>query len=97
MKAGGGNSTSDVSLSSRCECAASAAQKYLDPDDYKLLVGVAGIYSENTAADVKFQKLITGLVSLGVTPEKASIAAMDMMFLAHKVANECAVSGRQNA
>ncbi|MGA9794060.1 MAG: hypothetical protein WBQ17_00865 [Rhizomicrobium sp.] len=94
IKAGGG--TADASLSSRCECAASAAEKYLDPEDYKLLVGVAGIYNENISAGTKLQELIVGIANEGVTPSKASVAAMDMMFLAHKVANECAASGHQN-
>ena len=82
-------------LKSQCECSALAAKKYLDSDNYKLLVGVAEIYNENTSDSVKLQKLVTGFVNSGMTTAKASIAAIDMISLAHKVAGECS-AGNQN-
>jgi hypothetical protein len=96
VKAGQSNAMSGPSLNSRCGCAASAAEKYLDPDDLKLLVGVAGIYNENAPDDVKAKDLIAGMVESGITPSKAAIAAVDMIFLAHKDASECVIRSPQN-
>jgi hypothetical protein len=96
VKAGENGPASGPSLNARCGCAASAAEKYLDPEDLKLLVGVAGIYNENTPDDVKMKELVAGMIRSGITPGKAALAAVDMMFLAHKVANECTASGAQN-
>ena len=83
-------------LNTQCQCSALAAKRYLDPDDYKLLVSVAEIYSENTSDSEKLQKLIVGMIGSGLTASKASIAAIDMISLAHKVAGECKIGGHNN-
>lgn len=80
-----------ATLKAYCKCSAVDAKKYLDKDDYKLLLGVAEIYNTDEPDDVKLHKLINGMIDAGVTPARATTAAMDMMFLAHKVKNECEI------
>ena len=91
VKAGQTNNAQadDAVLNARCNCAADTARKYLDPDNYKLLVKVAVIYNENQPDDVKVHDMINGFVGAGMSLTQSAGAAMDMMFLAHKVDREC--------
>jgi len=75
----------------QCVCATDAAEKYLDKDNYKMLAGVATIYNSPDPDDIKIHKLIDAAVRSGMTPSKATMAAIDMMFLAHKVSTLCRI------
>jgi hypothetical protein len=90
VKAGHSSQLGDqASLTSHCRCSAEVARKYLDPDDFRLLVSVAAIYNENVSDGVKLRRLIDGMLASGLTPAKASVAALDLLSLAHKAADEC--------
>ena len=78
-----------ASLTARCRCSAVAARKYLDPDDYKLLLGVATIYNTDDTNGVKLHNLVAAMIHSGIGAPRAAAAATDMLFLAHKAAQEC--------
>ena len=75
--------------SKQCTCAADVAEKYLDKNNYRLLAGVATIYNSSDPDDIKVHRLIDAAMKSGLTSSQATIAAMDLMFLAHKVSNTC--------
>ena len=80
---------SSTSIANECDCIATSAKKYLDKDDYVLLAKVSSVYMSNADDEAKLHGIANELVDSGVTPARASIAAMDFIFLAHKVDGEC--------
>lgn len=85
----GSTTLDEPTLDSRCSCASDMANRELDPDNYKLLVGVADIYSKNEPDDLKVSELVEGMVRTGVTIPQASAAAIDFVVVAHKIARKC--------
>ena len=76
----------------QCECVASAAQKYLDKDDYALFARVSTIYVAKDDSETKAHEVINSLMDAGLTPARAGLTAMDFAFLAHKINRECGIN-----
>lgn len=83
------NGPTTASISGQCECVALAAKKYLDKEDFALLARVSSIYMSNEDDETKLHAMTNELMDSGVTPTRAALAAMDFVFLAHKIDGEC--------
>jgi hypothetical protein len=82
--------SSDVANTrANCACAAVSAKKYLDRDDYDLLVKMANVYTESAPADLKLGSVITTLSHWGVSGPRATAAAIDIAAFEGHVAREC--------
>jgi hypothetical protein len=84
-----GSVANSGSISARCDCVARSAKKYLDKGDYALLAKASSAYMSNEDNETKLHDIVNSLVDSGVSPARASLTAMDFMFLAHKIDGEC--------
>ena len=85
-----GAASNSVSISSRCDCVARSAKKYLDRSDYALLAKASSAYMSTEDDETKLHDIVNSLVEIsGVSPTRAGLTAMDFVFLAHKIDDEC--------
>ena len=82
-------SASTSATATRCSCVAAAAKRYLSKDDFDMLAKVSTFYMSNDDTETKTHFMINALVDSGVTPARASMTAMDIMFFAQKADREC--------